>query len=1176
MSFKCKKNTILAILASTSLYPFAASAAIGPYASTNDTTIYDATPRIYTTGGFFGTAQPVFNGEVTFQGNIDILVNAVPVFNNTFNAGPNTIFSIYGNATPVFNASLNSDHLITCYGDSVPVFNGTVSTNVILIVSQNTNPTFGEDVNVTDMLDIYGQSKSVFAKNVTANYVQVYGTAETDFQGNVTSNLGIEIAGSPTITFGDTPTTSNSKIIVRNEYWINKITNNIGVVDTNTVFKGTINFNEINIQKNATKNLNLNFADGIKLYTPVTTSSNKTGNITFTGGGLIGANIGVDGTELKLIQFSLPNDKTLTVSDNVSAYSEQLELAGNGIYAFNNSHLAVSSGAIGIDNSPTVSFEENFSSTAAFSLKNSAAPTFKGNITAPIVINSSLQRLKLDEVTVSAPITSATHRQSNIDFLGSVIVGSNIGTNDKWINHLQFSVADSKNFELKTGINMYGYQINIDGSATYKMDGNITGEAIGIAESAKPTFNGALTANSVAVSANSEPIFNSGTINSTNFTISDTSSPTFNGVQVTAPNGINVEDSPTITLNEGFTLDTKFNIKDNAAPTFEGTLVPPVELSNNNQTLNFGENIAIKDKIETTVHKAANVSFKGTANVESQIGSENLWLGKVEFISDADRKDVKLGGDIYSDKLKFKNVSVILTEDVKIQSGQNSLEIIDGVVDLKSKKLTLAGNNVITGDVTFKTVFDSDAGVGGNIVVDGAASRLDFSAANPVSVEIYGNTPLPEPNSVYEYKLIKTTNDGTVVPNPNITFTSSEANNLLKWTYDPATYELKGVYDPEILPQIINEAGGNDNDLAVAGFLANNTEANKILSNIGLLSGPAAQLNAIKGLQPVDQTSEQISANLDRNLNNVDNRITNLVTPSLFGDLSGIGSGDAQTRYGVWISPFVGSSLRKKNGSSPKSSTKFYGASIGIDTAINDDLMLGAAITPMHTDSKFSGAKTGSKGEINSLLLSLYGYRQLGNNWYLSGVFCGGQNKVKQQEHRILTSSITEIARSSYDVKSFSTQFSIGYNYKLSDSLIVTPVGGLGYYWIDSASYTETGTTLTNLKAKRGSAYIAEAVFGLQMAYAGKIKDTNVTPEVHAYVSYDFKRKESAIHATLQNFTTALPLSAHKYSKVYYNIGTEINAESPSKKFEYGVSYEAELTKYSSTHTGAIKVKVLF
>jgi outer membrane autotransporter protein len=329
-------------------------------------------------------------------------------------------------------------------------------------------------------------------------------------------------------------------------------------------------------------------------------------------------------------------------------------------------------------------------------------------------------------------------------------------------------------------------------------------------------------------------------------------------------------------------------------------------------------------------------------------------------------------------------------------------------------------------------------------------------------------------------------------------------------------------------------------------------------------------------LQPVDQTSEQISANLDRNLNNVDNRITNLVTPSLFGDLSGIGAGDAATRYGVWISPFVGSSLRKKNGNSPKSSTKFYGASIGIDTAINDDLMLGAAITPMHTDSKFSGAKTGSKGKINSLLLSLYGYRQLGNNWYLSGVFCGGQNKVKQQEHRILTSSITEIARSSYDVKSFSTQFTIGYNYKLSDSLVVIPVGGLGYYWIDSASYTETGTTLTNLKAKRGSAYIAEAVFGLQMAYAGKIKDTNVTPEVHAYVSYDFKRKESAIHATLQNFTTALPLSAHKYSKVYYNIGTEINAESPSKKFEYGVSYEAELTKHSSTHTGALKIKVLF
>ena len=264
-------------------------------------------------------------------------------------------------------------------------------------------------------------------------------------------------------------------------------------------------------------------------------------------------------------------------------------------------------------------------------------------------------------------------------------------------------------------------------------------------------------------------------------------------------------------------------------PTFEGTFVPPLELSNNSQTLNFGENIAIKDKIETTVHKAGNLSFKGTSSVESQIGSENLWLGKVEFISGADKKDVKLGGDIYSDKLKFHNVNIILSKSVKIQSGPNSLNIIDGVVDLKNKTLTLAGNNVIAGDVTFKTTFDADAGVGGNIVVDGAASGLDFSAANPVSVEIYGNTPLPEPGSVHEYKLIKTVNGGTVVPNPNISFTSSEANNLLKWTYDKATYELKGVYDPEILPQIINEAGGSTDDLAVAEFLTNNPEANKIL-----------------------------------------------------------------------------------------------------------------------------------------------------------------------------------------------------------------------------------------------------------------------------------------------------------------------------------------------------------
>jgi len=851
---------------------------------------------------------------------------------------------------------------------------------------------------------------------------------------------------------------------------------------------------------------------------------------------------------------------------------------------FNGTQMVAGIYGITVKSTPTITLGEGFSLDSKFSVGdvagNPAAPKFKGKVNGPIEFTSYSNNVSaefLEGTTITAPITTGTNDIGKLLLLeNDITVADNLGSDTNRLYSVTFSSNSGTTVQAGKAIytkylianNQDASVINSDIAVNTTMD---------IIDDASSIFNdGNINAATLNISNNSSPTFNRSTITSTDFNISNTSAPTFNGTQVIAANGINVFESPIITLDEGFTLDTKFNIHNNTTPTFKGTLMSLLELSDNSQTLNFDENVILKEKIATTVHKAGNVNFKGTASIENQIGSQNFWLGKVDFISDTSRKDVTLNKDIYSDKVKFKNVNIILNDNLKIQSGQNSLEIIDSIIDLKNKKLMLEGNNVITKNLTFKTTFDAAAGTGGNIVIDGATSRLDFSGSDSASVNIYGNTPLPAANSFYEYSLINTVNGGTVVPNPNINFTSSETNNLLVWTYDPATYKLKGVYDKKALPQIITEAGGTPDDLAVADFIANNDNSHEVLSNIGLLSNPAAQLKAIQGLQPVDQTSEQISENLDHNLSAVRNRIANLITPIISSNLSGIASGDAETRYGIWISPFVGSGLQKKNGCSPKFSSKFYGTSIGVDTAINDNLMLGAAITPMRTYSKFSEAKTGSKGEINTFLLSLYGYNQLNNNWYISGVICGGQSNVKQQERRILTTSFAEVARSSYNVKSFSTQFNIGYNHKLSDSFVVTPSGGLGYYWIDSASYTETGTTFTNLKVKKNSAYIAEATFGLQMAYNGKIKDTNVTPRMHVYVSYDFKRKENAVSATLPNFTDALPLSSPKRNKIYYNIGTDINVESPFKMFEYGASYEAELTKRSVIHTGAFKVKVLF
>ncbi|MDG1436432.1 MAG: autotransporter outer membrane beta-barrel domain-containing protein [Rickettsiaceae bacterium] len=178
-------------------------------------------------------------------------------------------------------------------------------------------------------------------------------------------------------------------------------------------------------------------------------------------------------------------------------------------------------------------------------------------------------------------------------------------------------------------------------------------------------------------------------------------------------------------------------------------------------------------------------------------------------------------------------------------------------------------------------------------------------------------------------------------------------------------------------------------------------------------------------------------------------------------DESGVSAGEEGKKSGVWFSPFYNQTLQKvrKGAAGYKSITT--GGSIGIDTKVNDDLILGAAFTTSHSSVLHRNGKFGDETKVDSLLLSVYGMQQITDKLFTYGSATIGENKTRNVARRVSGDSY-EVATSKYRSLSYSGNVMVGYNHMTRIANFI-PMVGVKASRVGKGSYKETGTTLQNL-----------------------------------------------------------------------------------------------------------------
>ena len=97
--------------------------------------------------------------------------------------------------------------------------------------------------------------------------------------------------------------------------------------------------------------------------------------------------------------------------------------------------------------------------------------------------------------------------------------------------------------------------------------------------------------------------------------------------------------------------------------------------------------------------------------------------------------------------------------------------------------------------------------------------------------------------------------------------------------------------------------------------------------------------------------------------------------------ISGVTAGDTAVRHGSWVSPFYGHTIQRVRGTTPGYRAGYYGAVIGADTLLNDNITVGIAFSAIKTDVKHKHLNTGDKTKANTYVGSLYGVYQISDKW---------------------------------------------------------------------------------------------------------------------------------------------------------------------------------------------------
>ena len=290
---------------------------------------------------------------------------------------------------------------------------------------------------------------------------------------------------------------------------------------------------------------------------------------------------------------------------------------------------------------------------------------------------------------------------------------------------------------------------------------------------------------------------------------------------------------------------------------------------------------------------------------------------------------------------------------------------------------------------------------------------------------------------------------------------------------------------------------------------------------------------------------------------------------------SGISAGEVESNYGLWMSPFFGKNIQKLRKTVPGYQSTYYGVAVGFDGAINDQLVLGAAVSTIQTDIKHKDYNMGDRTKISSNIIYVYGTYSFNDHWFVQNVTSVGKSRVKKRELR-KESLQYNTAKADYNSSFIATEVLTGHKYSLK-KINITPTLAVNYTKSGDISFSETGTQYQNLIVKGKGGHQLATTFGMILDNTYKLSNgLEIKPEIYADVGYTILTPKADLDIRLaKNPTEKLKTNSVKPDKMLYSFGGNITGII-SKSYEINVGYDCKLADKFVAHQGTLRLRVNF
>jgi len=262
-------------------------------------------------------------------------------------------------------------------------------------------------------------------------------------------------------------------------------------------------------------------------------------------------------------------------------------------------------------------------------------------------------------------------------------------------------------------------------------------------------------------------------------------------------------------------------------------------------------------------------------------------------------------------------------------------------------------------------------------------------------------------------------------------------------------------------------------------------------------------------------------------------------------NLSGGSAGDDSItpKFGLFINGEGGFGDKKNTRNEVGYNFQNGGLTVGVDTALSDDMVIGLAFNYNHAESNFLG----QTGELStdSYTGSLYGSYYL-DDFYIDGIVSIGSTNMdlsRQIAYTTASGSLNETALGNTQAMQYLSSVNIGYQYT-RNALSITPSIGVNYANTQVDAYNETGSQLWNISYKSQEIESLTTTIGTQIAYAFSLPWGVLTPQLqgewlHEF-SYDAQRNQvSFVKNPNKTFIIQSDIPDRDYFKIGFNMAAQ-------------------------------------